>query len=175
MRTTCLIAVTFFLGSQVCAAQHASKADFDAWAAGIAGRWIGEVTWVADFPGLGKQGEKITAYSEIHAEAGGNAIVGRFYGGAGTGRWITVYDADAQQIRNVGADSGGRSWHCSIFRQGSQWKSMCTGSFGDGTKTEGDYTLTISDNGDTHTWTGDTMIGGEAVDPLHDVFRRVGK
>ena len=37
------------------------------------------------------------------------------------------------------------------------------------------HTVTISDNGNTHTSSGFSKITGKKADELHDVWRRVGK
>ena len=174
-RTSYLIAgLILIAGARVGVAQQASEEEFKAYQSTMEGRWVGEVTWIADWPGLGKKGDKVTGYSGIRAAADGHALVGHFHGGNGTGRWITVYHAGAKQIREMGIDSGGTTWNCMISRREGHWRSQCTGSLADGTKTEGDYTLNVSDDGNTHRWTGGTTIGGEAVDPLQDVWTRVG-
>jgi len=168
------IGLCLIVGVRVGAAQNATEEDFQAWRMVMEGRWVGQITWIADWPGFGKKGDKVTGYSSISAAADGRALVGQFYGGDGTGKWITLYDAGAQQIRNLGMDSGGSTQACVISRQGGQWRSRCSGSLADGTQTEGDYTLNISDDGNTHRWTGDTTVGGEAADALQDVWTRVG-
>ena len=174
-RTCCWIAgLILIVGARVGVAQETSEEEFKAYQSAMEGRWVGEVTWIADWPGVGKKGDKVTGYSAMRAAADGHALVGQFYGGNGTSQWITVYDAGAKQIRQVGADSGGTMWNCLISRQGGHWRSQCAGSLADGTKTEGDYMLNISDDGNTHRWTGSTTIGGEAADPLQDVWTRVG-
>ena len=49
------------------------------------------------------------------------------------------------------------------------------GSNPDGKRIEAENTVTISDDGNTHTWAGTTRIDGKKVDELHDVWRRVSK
>lgn len=175
-RTSYLIAgLVLIVGARVGVAQQVSEDDFKAYQSTMEGRWVGEITWIADWPGLGKKGDKVTGYSSIRAVVDGHALVGQFYGGNGTGRWMTVYDAAAKQIRELGSDSGGTMWNCLISWQDRHWTSHCTGSLADGTKTEGDWTLNVSDDGDTHRWTGSVSVGGEASDPLQDVWTRVGR
>ncbi len=36
-------------------------------------------------------------------------------------------------------------------------------------------TITITENGNTQTWTGPWMVGAQKVGEQHDVWRRVGK
>ena len=45
-------------------AQQTTRADFNELAKALAGRWVGQVTFVADWPGQGKKGDKVTAYGE---------------------------------------------------------------------------------------------------------------
>ena len=175
-RTSHLITgLLLLVGTRAGVAQQASEEDFQAYRSAMEGRWIGDVTWIADWPGFGKKGDKVTAYAEIRAVADGRVLVGQFYGGDGTAQWITVYDAGARQILEVGANSGGATQTCVMFRQEGQWGARCSGSLGDGTKTEGEYTVHFSDDGNTHMWRGSTTVGGEAADPLQDVWKRAGK
>ena len=104
-----------------------------------------------------------------------DAIIGRFFGGGGSGTWITVFDAGLKQIKEISSSSGGTVWSTVYFKENGKWVSLQTGSNPDGSKIEAENTLTMSDNGNTHTWTGTTMIGGKKVDELHDIYRRVSK
>jgi hypothetical protein len=88
---------------------------------------------------------------------------------------LVVYDAVAKQIKEAGVDSGGTVWTASFFKEGGKWRYHQTGSLIDGSKIDGRYAIAISDNGNTHTWTGPTTIGGKKADELNDVFRRVSK
>ena len=155
--------------------QQSTRDDFKEYCQTMVGRWVGDVTWIMDWPGFGKRGDKVTAYSENKIMEDGNALLGRFFGGPGSGTGITVYDAGAKQIRGSGADSGGTTFTSVVSKQNGRWVSVETGSHADGTKYEGKYTVVISDNGNTHTWTGSTKIIGKKADELHDVWRRVSK
>ena len=62
-------------------AQESSRDDFLAYAKTQTGRWIGEVTWITDWPGLGKKGDKVTGYWEGKMAEDGNAVIGRFFAG----------------------------------------------------------------------------------------------
>jgi len=171
------LAVTLFLlvNAPAGLAQQSTFADFEAYRDAMVGRWVGEVTWITDWPGLGVKGEKTIAHSENRSEADGRLMTMSFYGGNGTSRSIVIFDAAAGEIRETGSDSGGTTWVCSISRQGGQWSSRCTGSLADGTPTEGVNTVTISDNGNTHVWTGRNTVGGVETDPLQDIWRRVSR
>jgi hypothetical protein len=66
-------------------------------------------------------------------------------------------------------------WNRIVYRKGDKWICIIDGSMPDGKKIAGELVDTISDEGDTHTWTGPVTVGGEKADPVHDVWRRVGK
>jgi hypothetical protein len=53
--------------------------------------------------------------------------------------------------------------------------STSTGSNPDGSKIVGNSVINISDDGNTHRMSGSTTVGGEKVDELRDVWRRLGK
>jgi hypothetical protein len=174
-RSLALVVAITLVGATTCSAQQATKEEFVEYSRMLEGRWIAEVTWVADWPGLGKKGEKVTAYTENTIAVEGNALIGIFYGGAGTGRILTTYDAGAKQIQGLVVTSGGTVWHFVVNKENGKWVMSSTGSNADGSKLEGKSTLTISDDGNTNTWTGSTIIGGKKVDEQRDVYRRAGK
>ena len=176
MNKTCLITAMLALSTASAAlAQQSTFADFEAYSDALVGRWVGEVTWITDWPGLGKKGDKAVGHTEIRSEADGRVLLQSFYAGNGTSRSIVVFDAATGKIRETGSDSGGSTWECVISRQGRDWVSRCTGSLADGTPTEGENTLTISDNGNLHRWTGNNTVGGLQTDPLEDIWRRLSR
>jgi len=156
-------------------AQESTREDFRELCQLVQGRWVGDVTWVADWPGFGKRGEKVTAYTENKIAEDGNALISRFYGGDGSSTGLIVFDAGAEQIKSFGVSSGGGVGQSIMYKKGGKWVDEGTGSNPDGTKTRGTATLTITDNGNTHTWTGPTWVGEKRVDDAKDVFRRVSK
>ncbi|MBI4625731.1 MAG: hypothetical protein HY736_21235 [Verrucomicrobia bacterium] len=155
--------------------QQSTREDFKEFCQAMAGRWLGDVTWIMDWPGFGKRGDKVTAYAENKIAEDGHALHLRFFGGPGSGSSMAVYDAGAKQIRWSGGDSGGTTFVSIVSKQNGKWASAETGSHADGTKYEGKYTVTISDGGNTHTWAGSTKITGKKADELKDVWRRVSK
>lgn len=171
LSTALLVAI---LASNVFA-QESTREDFREFCEAIQGRWVGDVTWVADWPGFGKKGDKVTAYFEGKIAEDGHALVGRFFGGTGSGTSLIIFDAGAKQIKWIGVDSAGGVSHDIIYKDGKKWVDKSVGSKADGTKTEYLSTITISNNGNTHTWTGSGKVGGEKVDDQHDVWRRVSK
>jgi hypothetical protein len=156
-------------------AQQTTREDFKEFCQMMAGRWVGEVTWIMDWPGFGKRGDKVTGYSEIKLTEDGHVMLSRFFGGPGSNAGTIVYDAGAKHIRWSGGDSGGSTWVAILYKKDGKWMSKETGSHADGTRYEGLYTITISDNGNTHRWTGSTKIAGKKADEQNDLWRRVSK
>jgi hypothetical protein len=156
-------------------AMGGTREDFQAYCKAMEGRWVGEVTWVADWEGLGERGEKVTAYSENVISEDGNALLMKFFGGKGAGSGITYFDAGSKQINTLWVSSGGHVSQVTVLRKGDKWLHKGAGSNPEGTKTTGTSTLTITDNGNTHTWRGTGKVGEEKTDARHDVWRRVSK
>jgi hypothetical protein len=155
--------------------QESSREDFKEYCKLMQGRWVGDVTWVADWEGFGKRGEKVTAYSESSIAEDGNALIGRFFGGNGSGTGLVFYDAGAKQIKSVWVSSGGGTGQSIIFKKDGKWIERGSGSEPNGAKNEFTSTLSITDNGNTHTWTGSGTLDGKKVDDQHDVWRRGSK
>lgn len=153
--------------------QEASREDFREYCRLLQGRWVGDVTWVADWPGFGKKGEKVTAYGENKIVEDGNVMIQRFFGGAGSGTGVYAYDANAKQIRLMWADSAGAMSQGIAFKKDGKWFEKASGSLANGTKTQGVSMLTITDNGNTFTWTGSGTVGDEKTADQRDVWRRV--
>lgn len=156
-------------------AQESTREDFNDYCRMMEGRWIGDVVWVADWPGFGNKGDKVTAYLDWKVTDGGHALVGKYYGGAGSGTILTCFDAGSRQIKETAVSSGGTVWNTIIFRKDGKWMSKSTGSNPDGSEIVGNSVINISDDGKTHRMSGSTTIGGEKVDELRDVWRRLGK
>ena len=156
-------------------AQESSRDDFRAFCQAVEGRFVGKVTWVADWPGLGKKGDKVTAYFEGKMAEDGHALTGRWYAGDGSATGLYYYHAAEKRIKVVWVNSGGGVGQCIISRKGNQWSIEGSGCLADGTKTTSTSTLTITDDGNTHTYTGTGTVGGEKTDDQLDVYRRVNK
>ena len=135
------------------------------------GRWVGDVVWVADWPGFGKKGDKVKCYVEIKSS-----------------RMATHF---SQVLRRNGSRLGSRStmpprkivetscqlwWNnlgtSVIYKDDGNW----VGSRGQQprwSKVKSKDFMTISDNGNKHSLSGSTTIGGKPADELQDVWVRV--
>jgi hypothetical protein len=122
------------------------------------GRWVGEVTWVADFPGFGKRGDKVTAYVESRVVEDGSALIVRFFAGTGSATGLIAYDADAKRIKSQWTDSARAFSRSVLYQKDGKWVEKGHGSLADGTKTEFTSTITITDNGNT--WSNRSRPGG---------------
>jgi hypothetical protein len=138
------------------------------------GRWIGDVTLVADWPGYGKKGEKLVGHLTFRRIADGKGLEDEGYCGNGTGRTIYFWDPVSKKIKCAGMDSGGTIFEGEISKEGDQWVCQFHGALADGTKMEGKNALIVKDGGNTIIFEGEGTIGTEPMLPLHDVYRRVG-
>ena len=101
MKTIVLMFIfaAFFINSL--SAQESTREEFVEFCKAIQGRWIGDVTWLTDWPGLGKKGDRVTAYWEGVIIEDGNALHGRFYAGSGSSSHLVIFDAGAKQIQGT--------------------------------------------------------------------------
>lgn len=166
-----LIAV--FFGQANCLSQDTSREDFNDFCRLISGRWIGSITWAADWPGFGKRGDKVTTYFDSKMEADGSLLHGSFQGGEGTGIWLLTYDAGAKQIKGMWVTSAGTVQQLMLTKKDGKWTEHSKGNLADGRPVEGISVLTVSEDGDLHTWAGSGKVDGKPIDDHRDVWRRV--
>jgi hypothetical protein len=167
-----LTALLSFLCVVPAFAQQTTRADFNELCQAMTGRWLCNFNLLVDSPGEGRKGDAATAVVEIFTSADGNALVARILAGATSGYRMTVYDAAAKQIRELGARSDGRMWTAVYFKEKGQWVKETAGCTPEGVKNSGVYRVAISDNGNTHTWTGAIIRGGEKLPPYREVAKR---
>ena len=140
------------------------------------GRWASNIALVADWPGIGKKGDKMAAYGENRIGPDGQVLYGKQYAGKGTISWVTYYDAGAKRIREPDVTSGGATFVGTVWKQSSDtWRYRAVGSNPDGKRTTADFTIKVSNKGRTHTWSGIVTTEGEEAGHLHDVYHRVSE
>ena len=111
MKSTALaIALLMAISVSPAFSQTSTPADFEDFCQVVVGRWIGDQTWIADLPGFGNRGDKVTAYWDGQLAADGKAIVFEFYGGQGIKIGTRFYDPGTKQIRQVGVTSSGSAF-----------------------------------------------------------------
>ena len=153
---------------------QSTQADFKEYCDAMQGRWLGEVVWVTDWPGFGKKGDKVTAYSDYRISHNGNVLQGRFNGGPGLGIGLYHYDAGKKQIQGRWVSSGGSVFNQVIYKKDGQWHNHETGSVADGRPIVMSSIHHFSDDGKTHRRSGSVKIDGKDQGPLQDVFRHIG-
>jgi hypothetical protein len=148
---------------------------FDEFCKAWKGLWVSSTTMETDTPGIGKEGDKVTEYADCDIVDNGNTMACRGYTGDGSNTWIVAYDANKRQLKTMWSTSDGLFARGTMYKEGEQWVNKAEGCKPDGTKISYHHVVTISDNGNTHTWDGKVAIGDESVVETHQVYHRVGK
>ncbi len=141
----------------------------------LVGRWIADITLVADWPGIGKKGDKVIGHMSVRWIADKRGLEDEGFAGQGTGKTLYFWDAASAKIKTFAVDSGGTTMEAELWKEDSTWKFRGTGSLADGTKTEVKGTLVVKDSGNTLVYEGTGTVGGKATLPLHDVYRRASQ
>ena len=175
MKLTTLVVSLLVVFSSPTLSQTATRAEFEEFCQDHVGRWVGEVALTADSPGLGKKGDKVTMYWDGQLAADGNTILARYYRGNVAGVGMRYYDPGAGQIKQAGVNSDGTVSHGIFFKQDGVWKYSGTSGGTDGTRSEANLWVEISDDGDTHTWKGIVAVDGKVTEEMDNTFRRVRK
>jgi hypothetical protein len=142
----------------------------------MVGRWIGDVTLIADWPGLGNRGDKVVAYVTVDWIADGEAFEIEWFGGIGTSKEIFGWDAAEKKVRSLGVSSGGTTWRTVWTKNGDHWSGKSKESLADGTRVAGSQiTLAPQESGKKLVFTneGEGFVGDTKMDPLHDVYTRL--
>ena len=140
----------------------------------LVGRWLADITWAVDYPGLGKKGDKVVGYELWKWSADSKALECDWLLGATTGKSFMWWDAATKQIRSLDVDSGGGGAQGTITRQGAKWVSMSAGSLADGHHVDYQSEITFPDNGQSRINAGATILNG-VRNEYRDVFKRVGR
>ena len=81
-------------------------------------------------------------------------MIDRFYAGNGAGVSLIFFDPGSKEIRVSCINSGGGVQQSVYYKSKGRWIYKVSGSNPDGTEYESVSTITITDNGNTQTWTG---------------------
>lgn len=172
MKLIPLVVLALFTVSNGALAQEASREDFNEFSRLLAGRWIAEITWVEDWPGVGKKGDKATGYFDIKKEADGHALVGRHYAGTGAGIWTVAYHAADKRIIGTYVDVSGVS-QMLYYKKDGTWMEDVKGSLVDGRRNQASSTIEFSDDGNKMVLVGTGTTDGTKQDDRRDVYRKV--
>lgn len=168
-----LVTFTLLLAAPA-TAQDATRKDFDKLCSDMAGRWVGQVTWVTDWPGMGTKGDTVTAYWEGRMSADGNLMIGKFFGGDGTEIMLSYYNPAKHRIRWTSVDSGGTIDQAIVYKQDGKWIRESEITKLDGTTGHLKGIGTITDGGKTWTWIINGKIGDDVVEDTRIPWRKVG-
>ena len=176
MRTASTLAVLIAMLSALPAlGQEASREDFKSLCSDMVGRWVGDVTWIADWPGLGKKGDKVTGYWLGKVAEDGNLLTGKFFGGNGSETSMGYFDSAEKRIRWLAVDAGGTVMRGIFYRKGGKWMQEQEVTLPNGTKGSVKSVGTITEGGKTWTWEMNGKVGDDVIKNQKDVWRRVSK
>ena len=164
--------LTFAVCSGVLASDS-SHADFERFCQLMEGRWVGEVTWVADWPGLGKKGEKSVAFLTYTPTDDGQGMLVKFNGGSGSATGLAVYDAAGKEIRFQFVVSGGYVGQQIITIAGNQVTFSGIGSLPDGRRHIGRTERMFSETGRSFEDKVTGKINDQPTDEVSQTFRKV--
>jgi hypothetical protein len=144
----------------------------------VIGRWSGDVTLIADWPGMKKKaGEKLINYRSAHWVADGKVFIDTTVGGETTGTALWIYEPVTKQIVLRVIDSAGVTIEAVVWKESSsKWGFKITGGgLADGRKEEGAGHFLFKDGGQSYVVEGDITLGGQALPKLSDTYTRLDK
>jgi hypothetical protein len=149
------------------------RADFRTLCGLMRGRWVGELICMADWPGVGKKGDKLFAHGLVSVVSDGSGLWDQYFIGNGSHSALIVFDEGAREIRCLSVSTGGGVEQSLFSYKNRKWLHSGTGSAPDGMRYDFTDDIALSDNDNTQTWTRKTMIEGKFVGEHTDVWRRV--
>jgi len=161
------------VSATVVAAQQASSPLADVGQL-MVGNWTGSGVYAADYPGVGKKGEKFTATAACRWAAGRAAIACEGKDNESTWSSMYWYDVTAKVVRFAAVNSGGNFDQGTTAKVGAKLVSASAGSFGDGRKVEYKWETLFEDNGNTRIEAGATILNG-VRNEYRDTYKRVKK
>jgi hypothetical protein len=131
-----------------------SKEEFAEYCTAMQGRWYNENELLADWIDLGNvgRGEKTVSYGMISPTADGKGLSGDFFAGKGSGKWLTVWNPVTQQLQILSVVSDGTVWEEIRYKKGEDWQCEVTLNHPDGSQETIRSVLTISRDGNTHSY-----------------------
>lgn len=142
------------------------------------GRWSGDITLIADWPGMKKKaGDKLIAYSTVRWIVDKRGFIWQTVGGETTGFELWLYNPISKRILWRGVDSEGGCMEAVVWKMDSdKWGfKVIGGGLADGRKHGGEGRLVFKDGSKTLVVEGKMTLGGEKLPKLRDVFTRLGQ
>lgn len=131
----------------------ATKEEYAEFLQAMKGRWEGEITVVRDIPGVASRGDKKRVKGENILTEDGKAMTSTFRDEQGaTSTVLTFYDPSTRQIRQQTVFSSGTTVISHIVKDGDKWLAFIVTTDSAGNREHGTDELTISNDGNTHTW-----------------------
>ena len=118
----------------------------------LKGRFTAKITWVIDWEPFAKKGDKTTAYWEARLAEDDHLLIGKCFIGKGSDTAFMFYDPGSRQIKTVWVDTDGGTGESVTFKEANKWVQFWDYTKPDGRKVKMSCTLTVTDNGNTHTW-----------------------
>lgn len=140
--------------TQPAADKTVTEEEFAEYCAAMKGRWYNADEKVADWADLGRIGKSTVSYGVISPIADGKGLSGDFFTGKGSGKWLTVWNPVAKQIQILSVLSDGTVWEEIRYEQGGKWQCEVKLNHPDGTQELIQSSLTISKDGNTHSYRG---------------------
>lgn len=138
----------------------------------IIGEWSGEGIYAADYPGVGKKGERFTSAHTCAWIVDQAAIRCDGTGFATSSTSLFWWDAASKQVKNVGVNSGGNYSEGTVAKKGTKLVWESSGSFADGQRVTYKGETTFEDDGNTQISVGATILDG-VRNEFRDVYKRV--
>lgn len=129
------------------------------------GVWQTTMVLEEDIAGQGKKGDSLPFVGTNRRTLKGNAAECSWECGPVRGKGLGVLDREEKCVRFLGADSTGMTLSLMYFKKDGQWNAKSAFTSPDGSKRTSSSVLTISDNGDTHTWRYTQRKKNDAVLP----------
>ena len=140
------------------------------------GRWVADVTLIANWPGMSKkQGEKVTGHSDVRWVADKYLLENNGFAIEDNTRATTYWDPATKQIQQLIVTSAGSVGHAVIWKRNGVWKWTYEWQQLDGKKGDGTGQFRFTDGGDTYHLEGTLKLDGTELPKLHDIYRRVSK
>jgi hypothetical protein len=158
--------------------QNSTAEDFREFGDLMTGRWSGDVTLIADWPGLKKKaGEKLVNYHTRTWVADKKGFISNNVGGETSGFSLCGYDPIKKRIWMKHIDSAGGSFELTVRKESStKWAWTVADGQSDGKKLGGAGHWTFSEDGKSYVLTGNVTIDGKPTPKeLRDTYTTLDK
>jgi len=142
----------------------------------FSGRWVQDITLIADWPGLSKkQGDKVIGHETTRWLGNDRVLETDGHLLENFNRGVTYWDPATRQIRLLNVNSAGSVGHAILWKADGVWRWNYEEGHLDGKKAVGTGTIKLEDNGSTSVLEGTLYLDSGQLPPLRDVSKRVGK